>query len=625
MKYDSYRSDRESITRDLEALEGVFVFPSQGYELSSEDNSKFAIECILISYDADNDKPFQVSFFKHLARFDEHAFYAVLETDNLNKEKENTSSRGSMVGFIASLNYHPFFVTNGSILICGDDGEPFEDQRYGDLDRFVGIDHFDPLFVILDNVVQRYAGETEYQTKKFENAVIALQWVVSYGFPYESIIDWDKNKITDADVREKVVANDVPFDTNFIVGNPEHRFCRLIRFGLREFMLAKKHLLEKLINLDVMDPASSLLFFEIVKKPITDGYITNAQSLSSIFVQPIDKDSKKPEIFSPAFTITMRISQPEGFTEKFLEEVRKHPMVLGGVRWNLKPVKTLAAGKQRYEMDVYAERRVNILELSKTLEELRMICIRLLINSDLDDKYLTHSNVQFQLDYLEITIPNINQDVTTACEDMFNKEFWVEQAYAKKIKKLSDPGEGEIMFRLGFGFLSPLVIDWFTRDRRGSARLDRSDPFTRNAINYALSGNRTRGLKLLKEVKDVLNTDRDSDMPARFYNYIEDNEKGLCPYLTKKHPMEFMSYKDYNLIKEDIEFFIRNYRIFKDVEELTEEVIESRKEMIPIKTLHGKLKRLGIYKEKDLSYLDDICKSISLFFGAQYRKSLQSA
>ena len=625
MKYNFYQSDRESIIRGLEALEGVFVFPSQGYELSSEDTSKFTIECILISYDADNDKPFQVSFLKHLARLDEYAFYAVLETDNLNKEKENTSSSGSIVSFIASLNYHPFFVTDGSILICGDDGESFEDRRYGDIDRFVGNSHFNPLFVLLDVIVQKYVGETEYQTKKFENAVIALQWVTSYGFPYESIIDWDTNKITDVDVREKVVANDVPFDTNFIVGNPERRFCRLIRFGLREFMLTKKRLLEKLLNLDVIDPASSLLLFEIVKESITDRYITNVQSLSSVFVQSIDKDSKKPEIFSPAFTVSMRISQPEGFTEKFLKEWRKHPTILGGVKWDLKPVKSLDERKQRYDIDVYARRCVNILELSKTLEEIRKICIRLLISSGLEDNYLDHSKVHFRLHYLEITIPHINQKITTACRNMFDKEFEVEQAYARKIKRLSYPGEGEIMFRLGFRFLSPLVIDWLTEDRFISARLDRSDPFTRAAINYALSGSCARGLELLIEINELFHADPDSNMPARFYKYIKANEKHLAPYLTKKHPMVFMSDEDYNLTKDDIKFFIKDYEMFREVKELTENVIISHNEMISIKILHKKLRRLGIYKEKDLSYLEDVCKSISLFFGAQYRKSLQSA
>ena len=36
-----------------------------------------------------------------------------------------------------------------------------------------------------------------YQGKKFENAIIAFQWIVSHGFPYTKIIDWDKNKIID--------------------------------------------------------------------------------------------------------------------------------------------------------------------------------------------------------------------------------------------------------------------------------------------------------------------------------------------------------------------------------------------------------------------------------------------
>jgi len=346
MKYDIYKSDRESIIRNLKALEGVFVFPSQGYELSSEDASKFAIECILISYNANDDKPFQTSLLKHLARLGEHTFYAVFETDELNKESKGISPSTYMVNFITAMDYNPFFVTNSNILMCGDCGEPFEDPRYGDIARFVGNDDFNPLFVLLDDVVQKYVGETEYQTDKFNNAVIALRWIISYGFPYRNIIDWDYNKIIDSDVRGRVMANDVPFDTNFIVGNPEHRFCRLIRFGLREFISTEKMLFERLLKLDLIDSASSLLFFEIIKEPITDKYVSNVKSLSNVFLQPADKNLKKPEIFSPAFTVSMRISQPEGFTEKFLEEVRKHPTILGGVKCDLKPVERLEGNGQ---------------------------------------------------------------------------------------------------------------------------------------------------------------------------------------------------------------------------------------------------------------------------------------
>jgi len=625
MKYDVYKSDRELIIRDLEALEGVFVFPSQGYELISEDTNKFLIECILISYNANNDKPFQTSFLKHLARLDEHVFYAVFETAEFNNEIEDISPSTYIVNFIASINYHPFFVTNGNILAYGDCGEPFKDPRYENIDRFVGNGDFNPLLILLDKSIQRYVGGTEYQTEKFENAVIALRWIISCGFPYESIIDWDHNKIINRGVRNLVIANDVPFDTNFIVGNPEHKFCRLIRFGLREFMLTEKHLFEKLLNLNVVDPASSLLFFEIIKESITDIYIPNVQSLRGIFVRPTDKNPKKPEIFSPAFSIDMRISQPEGFTEKLLEEAGKHPTILGGLEWDLNPVKTIATGKQRYRITIYAKRRANILFLSDILENVRKICIRLLINSGLDEEYLTPDNIQFWLDYLEITMPKINQEITTACKNMFNEMFRIELRYSTKFRKLSNPKEDEIMFRLGFGFLSILTLDRFSKIQASSVRLDRSDPFIKAAMNYALSGNYIRCIKLLEEFDELFTVDRNSDMPSRFYSYITSNEYDLIPYLTKKHPMSFMSDEHYDLLKNDVKFFINNYDTFKDLGELIENVVRSSNEIVPITRIHNKLKRLGIYKEKDLSYIDDICSSISLFFGAQYKKSMQSA
>jgi len=623
MKYDIYKSDRESIIRDLEALEGVFVFPSQGYELSNENVTKFAIECILISYNANSDRPFETLFLKHLARLGGHAFYAVIETDELNKERDSISISTYMVSFITAMNYRPFFVTNGTILVCGDDEESFDGHQYGYIDRFVGNNDFNPLFVLLDDVVQRYVGETEYQTEKFENAVVALQWIISYGFPYGNIIGWDNNKIIDSDVKKMVMANNVPFDTNFIEGNPEYRFCRLIRFGLRELIFTERTLFERLLNMDVMDPISSLLLFEVIKKPITDSYISNVQLSRDLFAQLADKNSKKPEIFAPSFTIYMRISQPEGFTEKFLEEVRKYPTILEGMKWNVETVKTLSLRKQRYKIEVHTGSRVNVLELSKTLDEVRKICIRLLIRLDLGKDDLTPNKVQFWLDYLEITIPNINQEVTTACEDMFNREFRAEQAYARKINRLSDPEEGKIMFRLGFGHLN-VVVDWFTEDHASSTRLDRSDPFTKAAINYGLSGNRRRGLNLLKEVYELFNADRNSDMPFRFYNYIQTNEKNLIPYLTKKHPMIFLPDDDYNLAKEDVKFFIDNYNTLDNIKKLMEQIITSSKETRLVDTVYKKLIYLDIYNEKDLSYLDDICKSISLFFGAQYRKSLKS-
>ena len=625
MKYNVYKSDCESVLLDLDALEGIFFFSSQGYKLKEEDASKFAIECILISHDPNNDKPFKASFLKHLERIDEHAFYALLETDEFSSEKESISSSAYMMNFITSLNYHPFFITNGNILVCGDDGEPFEDPRYGDIDRFVGNDNFNPFFILLDKVEHRYVGKTEYQTNKFENAAIALRWIISYGFPYNDIINWDKNEIVNKDVRKKVVTNDMPFDINFIVGNPEYRFCRLIRFGLREFMLTEKRLLEKLFNLDVVDPASSLLFFDLIKESITDMYIPNVQSLSGIFMRPTDKNPKKPEIFSPAFIVSMRISQPEGFAEKFLEEARKHPTILGGLEWDLNPVKTIAAGKQRYNITVYAKRHTNMLYLSDILENVRKICIRLLINSGLDEEYLTPDNIQFQLDYLEITMPKINQEITTACNDLFNKKFKMEQRYSSKFKKLSNPRGDEIMFRLGFGFLSILTLDRLSRSQASSVRSDRSDPFTKAAMNYALSGNYIRGVKILEEVNELFKVDRNSNMPSRFHSYITSYEYDLIPYLTKKHPMSFMSDEHYDLLKNDVEFFMNNYDTFKDFGELIENVVRSSDEKEPIARIHNKLKRLGIYKEKDLSYLDDICSSISLFFGAQYRKSLQSA
>ncbi|RZB28658.1 MAG: hypothetical protein AEth_01918 [Candidatus Argoarchaeum ethanivorans] len=622
MKYNIYKSDVEVISSDLESLEGVFVFPSRGYELGGEGTHKFSIECIFIDYNANNNKPFRVSFLQHITRLDERVFYAVLETDELNKEHDKISSGTYMVNVITALDYAPFFITNKNILVCGADGESFEDHRYGTIDSFVGNGQFNPFFVLLNNVRYGRMGETYYQVEKFENAIIALRWILSHGFPYNKIIDWNKNKIIDVYIKNSLINNDVPFDTEFIVGNPEQRFCRLIRFGLKEFMFSKKNLIEKLLNLNVIDPASSLFLLEIIKEPITGVYVPEAQSLSSELMQPVNKNSKMPEIFSPAFIITMRISQPEEFTEKLLKEAQKHPTILGGMKWNLKTVKTIVQGKQRYNMTIYAGERVNILNLSKTLEELRKFCIRLLINLKLGKDYLKPANVEIRLNYLEIAIPNINKEITKACRDMFNREFGMEQKYSRKFEKLSKPGEDKILFRLGFGVLSKLVIDWLIGDQIGSNRLNRCDPFTKAAITYALSGNYIRGEKLLEEVYGLFRTDRNSGMPTWFYNYIQKNEKDLTPYLTKSHPMSFVSDEHYSLLEEDVKFFIVNYHLFKDLEELVDDVIESREKIEPQKRLHETLMQLGIYEEKDLSHLDNVCQSISLFFGAQYRKNL---
>ncbi|MCD4779539.1 MAG: hypothetical protein K8S27_03175, partial [Candidatus Omnitrophica bacterium] len=310
-------------------------------------------------------------------------------------------------------------------------------------------------------------------------------------------------------------------------------------------------------------------------------------------------------------------------TEMLLEETQKHPTILGGMRWELKPVKTVAEGKQRYDINMYPDEHVNILQLSKTLEETRKFCIRLLANSGLDDDYLKPSNVEIWLDYLEITIPNINREITKACRDMFNKEFGMEQIYSRKFKKISKPDDDKILFRFGFGILSSFVIDWHTEKQNSSNRLDRCDQFSKAAITHALSGNYQKGEKLLNEVYGLFSIDRNSDMPMQFSNYIQNNEKDLTSYLTKSHPMAFMSINHYVQLKKDVEFFIDKYNMFQNIGKLVETAIESQTIEL-IENIRIKLTRLGVYEVKDLSYLDDVCHSISLFFSAQYRKNLQS-
>ena len=623
MKYKIFKSDVEVISSGLESLEGIFVFPSKGYKLSENSTHKFSIECIFIDYNVNNNKPFQVSFLQHIARFDERTFYAVLKTDEFNKEQEKISFGTYMINVITTLNYAPFFITNGNILLCSDKGEPFKNHRYGDIDRFVGNGQFDPLFVLLDNVRYRHMGETEYQIKKFENAIIALRWITSHGFPHNKIINWNTNKIIDVEVKNALINGDVPFSTDFIMGNLEKRFCRLIRFGLKEFMLSKQKMIEKLLNLDLIDPASSLLFLEIIKEPIIDLYIPEVQSLSSDLIQPINNNGKKPDIFSPAFIITLRISQPKWFTEKLLKEADEHSTILGGMKWKLKQVPTVAKGKQRYDIFICAENPINILHISKKLYELRKFLIRLLINLKLDKEYLKPADVEISLNYLEITIPNINKEITKACKDMFNREFRMELEYSRKFKKLSNPDNDKILFRFGFGFLSFLVIDWYTEEQNISNRLDRCDLFTKSAIIHALSGNYLRGEKLLNEVYELFSTDRKSDMPKHFCNYIQNNEKELTSYLTKSHPLSFMSNDHYVQLIKDVEFFIDEYYMFENIGKLMKTAIESREKTEQFAHIHEELTLLGAYKEKDLSYLDDVCQSISLFFGAQYRKSLQ--
>ena len=624
MKYKIYKSDVEVISSDLEALEGIFVFPSQGYKLSKDDTHKFSIECIFIDYNVNNNKPFQVSFLQHIERLDEHAFYTVLKTDEFNKEQEKINSGTYMINVITALNFAPFFITNGNILLYSDNGEPFENHRYGDIDRFVVNGQFDPLFVLLDNVRYRHTDETEYQIKKFENAIIALRWIVSHGFPYNKIINWNTNEIVDVEVRNALMNGDVPFDTKFVVGNPEQRFCRLIRFGLKEFMISKKKMMEKLLNLNIIDPASSMLFLEIIKEPITELYIPEVKSLSSNLIQPVNKNQKNPDIFSPAFIITLRITQPEEFTEKLLKEAYEHPTILGGMKWKLEQVPTASKGKQRYNITIYAGKRINIIQLPEKLVELRKFFRRLLINLKLDEEYLKPSDVEIFLYYLEIAIPNINREITKACRDMFYREFGMELAFSRQFKKLSDPDNDKILFRFGFGFLSLLVIDWYTEKQNSLNRLRRCDPFTKAAINHALSGNYLRGEKLLNEVYELFSTDRNIDMPKQFYNYIQKNEKELTSYLTKSHPMSFMSNDHYVQLKKDVEFFISKYYLFEDIGKLVQTAIKSPKKIELIAHIRQKLTRLGIYEVKDLSYLDDVCHSISLFFGAQYKKSLTS-
>lgn len=623
MIYHICKSDDKTVGDNLEALEGVFIFPSRGYELNRKNTVSFSIECILISYDGNNDRLFKASFIKHLERIDKHTFYGVLDTDKLIHGME-INLNTDMVNFITKSNYNPFLIINKSIYIPDVGEKSFEDCRYGNISRFVGINQFNPLFILLEKFECSYIGKTEYQTQKLRNAIVALRWIISCGFPYKKIIHLDKNEIVDTAIMNKIFTDDVPFDSNFIEGNPKYRFCRLIQFGLKEFASNNKKVMDKVFSLDLIDEKSSLIFFNSIKKPMIRVPISNTQPLNDFFVAAKNKNLQKPEIYSSGFIVTMRITQPEKFTERLLEEARNHPTMLK-LKWQIKEIKTLAKGKQRYNIHVYSGKSINILDLSKKLDDVRKFNVRLLSIAGLDEQYITPQNIDFGLNYLEITIPNINKDITAACAHMLNQEFLIEQKYSRKFERMYDTKRGEFTFRLGFGQLSTLSASYLSRNRLKLNKFERADIFTKTAINYALSGKYIRGINLLYEIDELYQLDDKYNMPSQFYRYIINKEKHLIPYLTKKHPSAFLSDDDYNVLKTDVEFFVANYQMFIDVEETIDDAIRSTDKIEHAKNLNRTLKYLGVYKEKDLSYLDDVCHNLSLIYGAKYRKLINTS
>jgi hypothetical protein len=333
---------REEYTKKVvKSFDGVFVFPSQGYEVKKavsdkKDKEYFSIECLLYCKSLDIDKVLKSEHLAHVSHIqilDDNVLYAVIDAEKIKPETKTITPNLLIAKFITLTNFTPFYVHNGNIIIPSDDNDPEakpkEEEPYKTFEKFVqSFDNkFNPLFIFLDDV--EYEGKNDYQNKKFENSIKAIKNLVDMGF---NLDDLTKN-----------------VDPMLITGNSEARFCKLVRFGLKIFIRSKKVIIEKLNELGVIDKNSILNLFSAIKEPITDHYIFDSNiskrsELSQSMISTILTESS-PLILS--FTIVMRIAQPEGFENRLKEEFNKHKKIIA-FDYIVEDVPTDTKEKKRY-------------------------------------------------------------------------------------------------------------------------------------------------------------------------------------------------------------------------------------------------------------------------------------
>lgn len=667
--------------RDINYLQDMIVFPSKIYSLDKEKSgNKNLIECFIFS--SNILEKFSNPIFSYIEPIDDNGAYVTInmvDVYNLQEYREDITLGNILAHFMVSTDFAPFLIHEKSLFhpvnpeVENKNLEGFWNRKTLpdveiNIERFVDYQRrINPLLFFLWEF--EYEGKTQYQTEKFKNAVSALKFLISRGFPYKQVIDWDKNQIVNEEIKKDLIKGNVDIDYQFIQGNIENRFCRLVRFALKIFIRNKERLIDELTKFGEVYKNSALYLFEAIK-PFIDDYFPSKVLIGKYNIRnklEYDKIQKIPEPYFKYIIVDMRNKQPsKDFTRIFLDHFnRKYSLstLFGGFKCKIEAAKQHTPDKRRYRLYLYNKKGMPLLELPNILTNIKLKmrsevfdALKSINRTAFIEELQRTANSEFWLIYIGVLVPHINENIYRIYKKIFDYNFGFEQEYAHeyaykyayKVEKIFSPTADEKVdvFDLAFPLFFDISIDKFFYK---STQLDNADIFTAEAVNLALFGDFYKSKKMLLKAGEILDADYEflngyienkrqfggyekyerwlkaKDIyPKGYHNYDEPiREEGtiFLPHFDKK-PILCRNVKDYKEMKEINKFFIEHFHEFEEIDQKRKKIMRLKKpddHHSVLTEIRDKYKDLGVYKRKDLKYLEGILNTLKLKVGLETR------
>ncbi|MGC1121159.1 MAG: hypothetical protein WBA22_08695 [Candidatus Methanofastidiosia archaeon] len=665
MRWKTFFPRNERIGKILSTVDDFTILPTSIYFLEkqageksdSEKKQELQVEGF---YFTDNEKPCVNAIFASRIYFGNEMFHFTISTESLPQnsttyleDEEITLTRNLLVRFIVETSMTPFYVCHGRIFISEEASKSIKldilepqwtilDQE-ADLDIEKFLDSFgreNPLLILLDKAEMDFPNY--YQNEKFRNAVRALKLIISKGFPYRKVIDLRKATIVNEDLRSKVLEfdEDLGIDGQYLFGNPEKRFCRLVRFCLRKIVEYNNNAIKVIYDMGTPNSSSlawmiSILEDEISRTYIEDlgygvfdkfGYIHKKEEIATI----------KDKIICTSFVITMRLSNIRK-KEEILEierEIKKSHM-LDGLKYDLNIPESSDREKIRFNITYYGE--IDAMTLVETLNEIKTILSRKIdsINTKLkrkDGNFISYK-YDYWLRFFEFQIekpPNLRGFRRLLHDFLIDLSFEREFGNFMNIKRK----QMKDRIRLAIGF--PQYFDVYVGDYiEKESEYDEYPLLLKKAIKLLLKGNFNKGIALLRDISVVLYLEK---------AIIEDkNESKLKPltdklnYIGKKYMISqellepfynngrtvlCSDYGDVKKLNEIKDFLISKEAEFRNLYDLKKKTISKLENGEPVisKNIDKCLKeiimiyqRLNMYSKRDLSFFTKLIDSLYIF------------
>jgi len=650
-------------------LQDMVVFPSKSYNMDMK-VIKNLIECFIFSSNVS--EKFSNPIFSYIEPIIDNGAYVTINMvsiDTLQEKKESTTLGKILANFIVSTDFAPFLVHKKKLLLPVNPEIKVENKNLGmfwnqktiddvelNVGRFVDYQNrINPLLFFLENF--EWESERQYQTEKFKNAVTALKFVISRGFPHKEIIDWNRNQITDKKFRKELIMGDADIDYQFIQGNVEIRFCKLVRFALKIFIQNRDKLIDELTKFGEAYKNSALYLFVDIN-PFIENYIPSKVLIKEYNIRnklEYNKIQEMPELLFKHIKVIMQNVQPsKDFTSIFLDRFSKKyrsSTLFGGFKCKLEgSIKAYELDMKKYYITLYFDDE-NGIPLSKLPETL--IDIKLKMRSEIFDTLKSidkadfiqemqkTGNSVFWLYYVDVIVPHNNEEMYKICKKIFDYNFRFEQKYAHRVRRITSHTTDKKMdvFELAFPKFFDISIDKFYYEPH--TKLNKADMFTVEAVTTALSGDLHTSATVLLAASEILDADYEflkgyKENKSQFKDYDEYEEWlkekkaypnvyseydkflsahwAFLPHFDKK-PILCHNVEEYKEMKEINEHFRNSFHQFVEIDKKRNTVLRStdtNEYFSSLYEIRDIFQNLGIYKRKDLKYLEDILNNLKL-------------